>query len=245
MSLKIFLNLPMSENILIIIPTYNEAENISQIISSINKHLPKSHILVVDDNSPDQTSKIVKKLINQPKKNLFILERQNKTGLGAAYVEGFKWALEKKYNFIFEMDADFSHDPAELPKMIDLLKEGNDLIIGSRYKEGVNVINWPLGRILLSYLASFYVRVITGMPIKDPTAGYIGYKRKVLENIELDKIKSLGYAFQIEMKYKSWISGYKLIEYPIIFKNRVRGKSKMDQSIFWEAIVSVIKLRFY
>ena len=233
------------ENTLVIIPTFNEAENISQIIFSVYKSLAKCHILVVDDNSPDNTSSIVKKLIKDSEKKLFILQRQKKTGLGAAYVDGFKWALDKKYDFIFEMDADLSHDPVCLPKMIDLLKQNTDVVVGSRYKEGINVVNWPLGRILLSYCASLYVRLITGMPIKDPTAGYVGYKKIVLENIELDKIKFLGYAFQIEMKYKSWIMGYKLTEYPIIFKNRLKGKSKMDQSIFWEAIVGVIKLRFY
>ena len=233
------------ENTLVIIPTFNEAENISQIIFSVNKSMAKCHILVVDDNSPDNTSSIVKKLIKDSEKKLFILQRQKKTGLGAAYVDGFKWALDKKYDFIFEMDADLSHDPVCLPKMIDLLKQNTDVVVGSRYKEGINVVNWPLGRILLSYCASLYVRLITGMPIKDPTAGYVGYKKIVLENIELDKIKFLGYAFQIEMKYKSWIMGYKLTEYPIIFKNRLKGKSKMDQSIFWEAIVGVIKLRFY
>jgi len=233
------------ENTLVIIPTFNEAENISQIIFSVNKSMAKCHILVVDDNSPDNTSSIVKKLIKDSEKKLFILQRQKKTGLGAAYVDGFKWALDKKYDFIFEMDADLSHDPVCLPKMIDLLKKNTDVVVGSRYKEGINVVNWPLGRILLSYCASLYVRLITGMPIKDPTAGYVGYKKIVLENIELDKIKFLGYAFQIEMKYKSWIMGYKLTEYPIIFKNRLKGKSKMDQSIFWEAIVGVIKLRFY
>jgi len=233
------------ENTLVIIPTFNEVENISQIISSVYKCLSKCHILVVDDNSPDGTSTLVKKIIKQNEKRLFIIDRQNKTGLGAAYVEGFHWALEKKYDFIFEMDADFSHDPVSLPKMINFLKDDSDVVIGSRYKEGVSVVNWPLGRILLSYFASLYVRIITGMPIKDPTAGYVGYKRRVLENIGIDKIQFIGYAFQIEMKYKSWTKGYKMTEHPIIFKNRVRGESKMDKSIFWEAIIGVIKLRFY
>jgi len=233
------------ENTLIIIPTFNEAENISQIIFSVYKCLSKCNILVVDDNSPDGTSTIVKKIIKQNKKRLFIIDRQNKTGLGAAYIDGFHWALEKKYDFIFEMDADFSHDPVSLPKMVNILKDNSDVVIGSRYKEGVNVVNWPLGRILLSYFASLYVRIITGMPIKDPTAGYVGYKRRVLENIGLDKIQFIGYAFQIEMKYKSWTKGYKMTEHPIIFKNRVRGVSKMDKSIFWEAIIGVVKLRFY
>ncbi|MDG2371443.1 MAG: polyprenol monophosphomannose synthase [Flavobacteriaceae bacterium] len=230
---------------LIIIPTFNEAENISQIISSVYRYLAKCHILVVDDNSPDGTSIIVKKIIKENKKRLFIIDRLNKTGLGAAYIDGFYWALEKKYDFIFEMDADFSHDPVSLPEMINILKHDSDVVIGSRYKEGVNVVNWPLGRILLSYFASLYVRIITGMPIKDPTAGYVGYKRRVLENIGLDKIEFIGYAFQIEMKYKSWTRGYKMTEHPIIFKNRIRGESKMNTSIFWEAIIGVVKLRFY
>jgi dolichol-phosphate mannosyltransferase len=233
----------MMKNILVIIPTFNESENISQIISSVFKHVPQCHILVVDDNSPDGTSRIVKKIINLTKKRLFIKDRKNKLGLGAAYIDGFNWAIEKKYDFIFEMDADFSHDPVSLPKMIEILKDNSDVVVGSRYKKGVNVVNWPLGRILLSYAASLYVRVITGMPIKDPTAGYVGYKREVLEKIELDKIQFVGYAFQIEMKYKSWIKGYKIHEYPIVFKNRINGKSKMDQSIFWEALIGVIKMR--
>jgi len=231
------------ENTLVIIPTFNESENISQIISSVFINLPKCHILVVDDNSPDGTSGIVKEIIIIKKKSLFIIDRKNKLGLGAAYIEGFNWAIKKKYDFIFEMDADFSHDPVSLPEMIKILRYNSDIVVGSRYKQGVNVVDWPLGRILLSYTASLYVRLITGMPVKDPTAGYVGYKRKVLENIELNKIQLTGYAFQIEMKYKSWIKGYKIYEYPIIFKNRIRGKSKMDQSIFWEALIGVIKMR--
>ncbi|MAD13297.1 MAG: dolichyl-phosphate beta-D-mannosyltransferase [Flavobacteriaceae bacterium] len=232
------------KNTLVIIPTYNESENIVQIISSVFNSLPHCHVLIIDDNSPDGTSNLVNKMIKQNGKNLFIIERENKTGLGAAYVEGFHWAINKKYDFIFEMDADFSHDPACLPNMANALTKNSDVIIGSRYIHGVNVLNWPLGRILISYFASKYVRLITGLPVKDPTAGYVGYKRKVLENINLDKIQFVGYAFQIEMKYKSWKKNFRITEYPIIFKNREKGESKMDKSIFWEAIIGVIKMRF-
>jgi dolichol-phosphate mannosyltransferase len=235
----------MAENILIIIPTFNESENILQIISSVFRHVPKCNVLVVDDNSPDGTSGVVRKIINQNKERLFIIDRKCKLGLGAAYIEGFNWALKNKYDFIFEMDADLSHDPVYVSEMVNILKDSSDVVVGSRYIGGVNVVNWPLTRILLSYSASLYVRIITGMPIKDPTAGFVGYKRRVLEKIQLDKIQFVGYAFQIEMKYKSWIQGFKITEYPIIFKNRINGKSKMDQSIFWEAIIGVIKLRLF
>tara|TARA_B110000444_G_scaffold261478_1_gene314007 strand:+ start:12300 stop:13010 length:711 start_codon:yes stop_codon:yes gene_type:complete len=235
----------MAENILIIIPTFNESENILQIISSVFRHVPKCNVLVVDDNSPDGTSGVVRKIINQNKERLFIIDRKCKLGLGAAYIEGFNWALKNKYDFIFEMDADLSHDPVYVSEMVNILKDSSDVVVGSRYIGGVNVVNWPLTRILLSYSASLYVRIITGMPFKDPTAGFVGYKRRVLEKIQLDKIQFVGYAFQIEMKYKSWIQGFKITEYPIIFKNRIKGKSKMDQSIFWEAIIGVIKLRLF
>ena len=233
------------KNTLVIIPTYNEVNNVSRIISSVFSQPLNIDILIVDDNSPDGTSSLIKKLIKNNKKKLFLLERKKKVGLGAAYVAGFLWGIKKKYDFIFEMDADFSHDPSCLPDMVDALKNKTDVIVGSRYKEGINVVNWPLGRILLSYSASLYVRVITGMPVKDPTAGYVGYKRKVLESLQLNKIQFVGYAFQIEMKYKSWKNNFKIHEYPIIFKNRTIGKSKMDLSIFWEAIIGVIKMRFF
>ena len=233
------------KNTLVIIPTYNEVNNVSRIISSVFSQPLNIDILIVDDNSPDGTSLLIKKLIKNNKKKLFLLERKKKVGLGAAYVAGFLWGIKKKYDFIFEMDADFSHDPACLSDMVDALKNKTDVIVGSRYKEGINVVNWPLGRILLSYCASLYVRVITGMPVKDPTAGYVGYKRKVLESLQLNKIQFVGYAFQIEMKYKSWKNNFKIHEYPIIFKNRTIGKSKMDLSIFWEAIIGVIKMRFF
>ena len=233
------------KNTLVIIPTYNEVNNVSRIISSVFSQPLNIDILIVDDNSPDGTSLLIKKLIKNNKKKLFLLERKKKVGLGAAYVAGFLWGIKKKYDFIFEMDADFSHDPSCLPDMVDALKNKTDVIVGSRYKEGINVVNWPLGRILLSYSASLYVRFITGMPVKDPTAGYVGYKRKVLESLKLNKIQFVGYAFQIEMKYKSWKNNFKIHEYPIIFKNRTIGKSKMDLSIFWEAIIGVIKMRFF
>tara|TARA_B110000003_G_scaffold155553_1_gene156125 strand:+ start:1127 stop:1837 length:711 start_codon:yes stop_codon:yes gene_type:complete len=234
----------MSQKILVIIPTFNESENISQIIASVFFYVPNCHILIVDDNSPDGTSEIVKNIIDKEETRLHIINREKKQGLGPAYIDGFKWAINNKYDLIFEMDADFSHDPISLTRMIEILNGNADVVVGSRYKEGINVVNWPLGRILLSYAASFYVRIITGMPIKDPTAGYVGYKKEVLKNIELDKIQFIGYAFQIEMKYKSWIKGYNIKEFPIIFKNRINGKSKMDQTIFWEAIIGVIKMKF-
>ena len=191
---------------LIIIPTYNEIENISSIIKAIFDLNLNLDILVVDDNSPDGTSNVVKNLIIKYKKKLFLEERDKKEGLGVAYVHGFNWALDREYDYIFQMDADLSHNPTELIKMKKRLEVDADLIIGSRYKNGVNVINWPLSRILLSYIASIYVRFITSMPIKDPTSGFVGYKREVLEVINVNKIKFVGYAFQIEMKYKAWIN---------------------------------------
>ena len=228
---------------LIIVPTYNEIENISSIIDAIFDVNLNHDILVVDDNSPDGTSNIVKNLIIKYKKKLFLEERDKKEGLGVAYVHGFNWALEREYDYIFQMDADLSHNPSELIKMKERLEVDADLIIGSRYKNGVNVINWPLSRILLSYIASIYVRFITSMPIKDPTSGFVGYKRDVLEVIDVNKIKFVGYAFQIEMKYKAWINGFNLIEESIIFLNRTRGNSKMDSSIILEAFFGVLYLR--
>ena len=228
---------------LIIIPTYNEIENISSIIKAIFDLNLNLDILVVDDNSPDGTSNVVKNLIIKYKKKLFLEERDKKEGLGVAYVHGFNWALDREYDYIFQMDADLSHNPTELIKMKERLEVDADLIIGSRYKNGVNVINWPLSRILLSYIASIYVRFITSMPIKDPTSGFVGYKRKVLEVINVNKIRFVGYAFQIEMKYRAWINGFNLIEESIIFLNRTRGNSKMDSSIILEAFFGVLFLR--
>ena len=184
-----------------------------------------AHILVVDDESPDGTGALVLDLISVYRQKLFLESRSEKSGLGAAYVHGFKWALRHNYDYIFEMDADFSHNPSELKPMLALLKTNFDMVIGSRYVNGINVVNWPLNRILLSYFASMYVQLITAMPLKDPTAGYIGYKRTVLESIALDDIKFVGYAFQIELKYKAWIKKFKLVEHPIIFKNRALGLS--------------------
>jgi|TARA_A200000159_G_C7337507_1_gene345705 dolichol-phosphate mannosyltransferase len=233
------------ENTLIIIPTYNEIENIESIIEAVFSSGLPSDVLVVDDQSPDGTADQVLKMMKKFPKRLFLESRADKKGLGTAYVHGFHWALRRKYSYIFEMDADFSHNPKELSSMMALLKNQADLVVGSRYIEGVNVVNWPLGRILLSYFASFYVRLITGMPIKDATAGFVGYKRQVLEAIDLDQIKFVGYAFQIELKYKAWLKNFKLIEHPIIFTNRVKGKSKMNGSIIWEALFGVLFLRFF
>ena len=230
---------------IVVIPTYNEIENISRIILAVLAKKDNFHILVVDDQSPDGTAKVVKELM-KTNNRVFIEERKEKSGLGTAYIHGFKWAVKNNYDYIFEMDADFSHSPDDLPRLLhNCIQSEVDLCIGSRYVPGGKIIDWPKSRYWLSYYASLYVRFVLGIKIKDTTAGFKCYSRKVLEKIDLDNIWFVGYAFQIEMKYKSWISGYKLIEYPIIFKNRVRGKSKMDQSIFWEAIVSVIKLRFY
>ena len=228
---------------LVIIPTYNEAENIEAIIAAIFATTLDINILVVDDESPDGTGALVLDLISVYRQKLFLESRSKKSGLGAAYVHGFKWALRHKYDYIFEMDADFSHNPSELKPMLALLKTNFDMVIGSRYVNGINVVNWPLNRILLSYFASMYVQLITAMPLKDPTAGYIGYKRTVLESIALDDIKFVGYAFQIELKYKAWIKKFKLVEHPIIFINRALGKSKMSSNIIWEALYGVLFLR--
>ena len=230
------------EKALVIIPTYNEAENIKKVIEASIRE-KTFDVLVVDDSSPDGTSSIVKEVIKSYPKKIFLEVRKNKDGLGRAYVHGFKWAIKKKYDYIFEMDADFSHNPSELITMLEYLKKGNDMVIGSRYIKGINVVNWPLGRILLSYLASVYVRVITSMPIKDPTAGFVGYKREVLEAIALDKVKFVGYAFQVEMKYKTWRKNFSYIEHPIIFTNRALGFSKMDGRIIWEGLLGVLILR--
>lgn len=232
-----------TEKTLIIIPTFNEIENISKIIMSVFDTGLSINILVVDDQSPDGTGQEVKKLMKTFPNRLFLESRLGKKGLGSAYIDGFKWALKSDYKYIFEMDADFSHQPKELKSMIKILDSNVDLVIGSRYVNGVNVVNWPLGRILLSYFASFYVQFITGMPIKDPTAGFVGYKRRVLEAIDLDKIKFIGYAFQIELKYKAWIKNFLIKEHPIIFINRVYGKSKMSGNIVWEALFGVLLLR--
>lgn len=231
---------------LVIIPTYNEKENISQIIEKVFSLSEPFDILVIDDNSPDGTAKIVESIINQPenKDRLHLISRTGKLGLGTAYIEGFKFALNHDYNFVIEMDADFSHNPLDLPQLVQTCSIDNfDMAVGSRYVTGVNVVNWPLSRVLLSISASIYVRFITGMPIKDPTAGYVCYKKEVLEAINLDKVKFIGYAFQIELKYITWRAGFKIKEIPIIFRDRVQGKSKMSSSIFKEAIFGVIWMK--
>ncbi|MDA0984492.1 MAG: polyprenol monophosphomannose synthase [Bacteroidetes bacterium] len=233
------------EKTLIIIPTYNEIENIKSIIEAVFDTQLGVNILVVDDQSPDGTGAQVLEMMSRFPHQLFLESRSDKTGLGSAYVHGFKWALRRDYEYIFEMDADFSHNPNELSPMLNILQKDSDVVVGSRYVKGVNVVNWPLSRILLSYFASLYVRLITSMPIKDATAGFVGYRRKVLESMDLDQIKFVGYAFQIELKYKAWLKKFKLEEHPIVFLNRTKGKSKMNGSIIWEALFGVLFLRIF
>lgn len=229
---------------IVIIPTYNEKENIENIIRAVFELEKQFDILVIDDNSPDGTSSIVEKLQKEFSNRLYMIERTGKLGLGTAYITGFKWALEQEYNYIFEMDADFSHAPKDLLKLYAACHDqGADVSIGSRYVSGVNVVNWPMARVLMSFFASKYVRFITGLPIHDTTAGFICYKRKVLETIDLDHISFKGYAFQIEMKFKSYLHRFKITEVPVIFINRRHGTSKMNSSIFGEAVFGVIKLK--
>tara|TARA_E500000178_G_scaffold132664_1_gene132621 strand:+ start:3059 stop:3781 length:723 start_codon:yes stop_codon:yes gene_type:complete len=229
---------------IIIIPTYNESENIELIINKIINIDESNDVLVIDDNSPDGTSKIVENLINNNYNRVFLIKRDKKSGLGSAYKAGFKWALENNYSYIFEMDADMSHDPDEIKNLkIQLIQNKYDVVVGSRYIDGVSVVNWPLSRIFLSYFANLYVRVITSMPIKDSTSGFIGYTKNALSSIELSEIKFNGYAFQIEMKFKLWKKNFKLKEHQIIFVNRKLGKSKMNHKIIFEAIFGVIKLK--
>jgi dolichol-phosphate mannosyltransferase len=228
---------------LVIIPTYNEIENIAAIIDAVLKEGNDISILVIDDGSPDGTATVVREKINEYPNRVYLEERSGKLGLGTAYIHGFKWALERGYEYILEMDADFSHNPDDVPKLIDACKGGADMAIGSRYISGVNVVNWPMSRVLMSYYASAYVRIVTGMNLRDTTAGFVCYRRRVLENIGLDSIEFKGYAFQIEMKYKTFKKKFKIVEVPIIFVNRVRGTSKMSGSIFGEAAFGVIKLR--
>lgn len=228
---------------IVIIPTYKEKENIEGIVSSISSLPVKFDILIIDDNSPDGTANLVK-LMQPSYPNLYLIERQGKLGLGTAYIAGFRWALEKDYTFIYEMDADFSHDPRDLIRLYKACNEdGADLAIGSRYISGVNVVNWPLSRVLMSYIASIYVRLITGMKIMDTTAGFKCYKREVLESIHPDKIRSVGYGFQIEMKFTAWKLGYKIVEVPIIFTDRKMGASKMTGGIFNEALWGVLRMK--
>ena len=230
----------------VIIPTYNEKENVENIVRAVLALEHGFHILIIDDGSPDGTAEIVKRLQKEEfPDELHLVERTGKLGLGTAYIAGFKWAIEHGNDFIFEMDADFSHDPKDLPRLYDACsKEGFDLAIGSRYVSGVNVVNWPMGRVLMSYYASKYVRLVTGVPIHDTTAGFKCYRRKVLETIDLDAIRFKGYAFQIEMKFTAFKLGFKIKEVPVIFVNRVLGTSKMSGGIFGEALFGVIRLRW-
>lgn len=228
----------------VIIPTYNEKENIANIIGVVLSLPHEFDVLIIDDNSPDGTAAIVKGLIKENPERIHLVERSGKLGLGTAYIAGFKWALERHYEYIIEMDADFSHNPNDLiPLRKACAEEGADLSVGSRYITGVNVVNWPMGRVVMSYYASAYVRIITGMSVRDTTAGFVCYSRRVLEAIELDKVEFKGYAFQIEMKFTAYKLGFKIKEVPIIFVNRVLGTSKMNTSIFGEAVFGVIKLK--
>ncbi|WP_322971293.1 polyprenol monophosphomannose synthase [Faecalibacter sp. LW9] len=228
---------------LVIIPTYNEKENIEAIIQAVLAVDGAFDILIVDDSSPDGTGEIIKRLIPTSNGRLHLEVRTTKDGLGRAYVHGFKWALAHDYQYIFEMDADFSHNPNDLPKLYEALVQGADVSVGSRYCKGVNVVNWPMERVLLSYFASKYVRIITNLPVHDATAGFVGYKAVVLKTLGLDEIKFKGYGFQIEMKYKSWIKKFKIQEVPIIFTDRTLGESKISSDIIGEAVFGVISLR--
>ncbi|MCF7811839.1 polyprenol monophosphomannose synthase [bacterium] len=229
-----------NSNVLVVIPTYNERENITEVINRVLAQTPNLDILVVDDNSPDKTGDLIDELRRtEPRLNL--LCRSGKLGLGTAYITGFKYALEKGYDYIFEMDADLSHDPDEIPNFLNAVKDA-DLVIGSRYINGVNVVNWPLQRLMLSYCASVYTRVVTGLPIKDVTGGFKCFRRSVLESINLNSIRSGGYAFQIELNWKAWMAGFRIREIPIIFVDRTVGQSKMSNDIVWEAILLVWKL---
>ena len=231
---------------IVIIPTYNERENIENIIRAVFALEKVFHILIIEDGSPDGTANIVKTLQQEFPERLFMIERKGKLGLGTAYIAGFKWSLEHNYEYIFEMDADFSHNPADLPRLYKACaEECADVSIGSRYVSGVNVVNWPMGRVLMSYFASKYVRLITGLPIHDTTAGFKCYRREVLQTIDLDGIRFKGYAFQIEMKFTAYKCGFKIVEVPVIFINRELGTSKMNSSIFGEAVFGVIKLKMH
>ena len=234
----------MSERI-IIIPTYNEKENIEKIIRYVFALPDEFHVLVIDDNSPDGTADVVKGLLSEFSGKLFLEQRKGKLGLGTAYIHGFKWCIKNNYEFIFEMDADFSHNPDDLIRLYNACKEQQaDVAVGSRYCNGVNVVNWPMSRVLTSYYGSMYVRMVLRTPIRDNTAGFVCYRKKVLETIDFSKIKHIGYGFQIEMKYISWKMGFKIVEVPIVFTDRKEGTSKMSKGIFKEAILGVIKLRW-
>ena len=235
----------MKEN-LVIIPTFNEIDNIEAIIRKVMSLSETFDVLILDDGSPDGTGKKVKELQNEFSQHLHLIERSGKLGLGTAYIHGFKWALENDYQFIYEMDADFSHNPEDLVKLYKACKtDGYDVAIGSRYIKGVNVVNWPMGRVLMSYFAGVYVRMITGMKIMDPTGGFICYRKEVLKTIPLDKITFIGYAFQIEMKFNAFLYKFKITEVPIIFTDRTKGVSKMSSKIFQEAIFGVIMMKIW
>ncbi|MCX6167028.1 MAG: polyprenol monophosphomannose synthase [Sphingobacteriales bacterium] len=233
----------MKTDSLVLIPTYNEKENIEKIIRKVFSLATPFHVLIIDDGSPDGTASIVKNLQKEFPEYLFIEERKGKLGLGTAYIHGFNWALKHAYDFIFEMDADFSHNPEDLPRLREACLNGADVAIGSRYIKGVNVVNWPMGRVLMSYFASVYVRIITGIAIQDATAGFKCYRKEVLKTIQLNKIKFVGYAFQIEMKFTAIKHGFKVVEIPIIFTDRTEGTSKMSPRIFREAFLGVIQLK--
>ena len=233
----------MKTDSLVLIPTYNEKENIEKIIRKVFSLATPFHVLIIDDGSPDGTASIVKNLQKEFPESLFIEERKGKLGLGTAYIHGFKWALKHAYDFIFEMDADFSHNPKDLPRLREACQNGADVAIGSRYIKGVNVVNWPMGRVLMSYFASVYVRMVTGIAIQDATAGFKCYRKQVLQTIQLNKIKFVGYAFQIEMKFTAIKHGFNVVEIPIIFTDRTEGTSKMSPRIFREALLGVIQLK--
>jgi len=230
------------KNSLVIIPTYNEIANIEKMISTLNSLFPDLNILIIDDGSPDGTANVIKNC-QKVKTNLFLVERSGKLGLGTAYIRGFKWALEKEFESVITMDCDFSHEPEAIPSFIEKLQT-NDMVIGSRYIGGIRIMNWPMHRLLLSYFASIYARIITGIPFFDSTGGFNAYSRKALSTLKLDKIFSIGYAFQIEMKYKIWSLGFSCCENPITFFERNEGKSKMSRKIIFEAVINVFRLRF-
>lgn len=229
---------------LVIIPTYNEKENVERMIRKVFSLPFEFHVLIIDDGSPDGTADIVKRLMTEYTGKLFLEQRKGKLGLGTAYIHGFKWALSKAYEFIFEMDCDFSHNPDDLIRLREACVNGGDVAIGSRYTHGGKIENWPMGRVMMSYFASVYVRMILWVPFKDTTAGFKCYRRKVLERIDFDEIKFIGYAFQIEMKYLAYKLGFKVVEVPITFTDRIEGASKMSKGIFQEAILGVLKMRF-
>jgi dolichol-phosphate mannosyltransferase len=235
----------ISEKNLVIIPTYNEKENAEKIVRKVLSMKTPFHLLFIDDNSPDKTADIIKKLKPEYGERLNLIEREGKMGLGTAYIAGFKWAIENKYDYIFEMDCDFSHNPDDLERLLITIQNGADVSIGSRYISGINVINWPLGRVLMSYFASVYVRMVTGMKVMDTTAGFICYRRRVLEAIHFDDIRLKGYGFQIEMKFTAFKKGFKIVEVPIIFTDRREGTSKMTGGIFSEALWGVLKMKYH